>query len=200
MPGRCLFRLTSIDKVEHDLACDCSWNSWCGSSTMNCGTDGTTKRSMTRSARRSSFAGPSVSRQLVYRSGAAYRNSVRAGSADFHNEVITLVSGGQRAAARLRYTGTHTGQLLGLPATGQRFEYAGAASSSRRTSGSSVHGSSGISMHFADSFSNKNAHPGRGPAVGQRPRCRILKTSSVSSLSTGRWSPSRSAEVEIATP
>jgi predicted ester cyclase len=30
-------------------------------------------------------------------------------------------------AARLRYTGTHTGRLLGIPATGRRFEYAGAA-------------------------------------------------------------------------
>ncbi|MDQ3216384.1 MAG: ester cyclase [Actinomycetota bacterium] len=57
----------------------------------------------------------------------SYRDSIRAGSADFHNEVVALVGEGQRAAARLRYTGTHTGSLLGLPATGRRFEYAGAA-------------------------------------------------------------------------
>jgi predicted ester cyclase len=56
-----------------------------------------------------------------------YRDLVRAGSADFHNEILELVCEGQRAAARLRYTGTHTGVLLGLPATGRRFEYAGAA-------------------------------------------------------------------------
>ena len=31
------------------------------------------------------------------------------------------------AAARLLYSGTHTGPLLDLPATGRRFEYAGAA-------------------------------------------------------------------------
>ena len=34
---------------------------------------------------------------------------------------------GDRAAARLLYSGTHTGTLLGMPATGRRFEYAGAA-------------------------------------------------------------------------
>jgi predicted ester cyclase len=56
-----------------------------------------------------------------------YRDLVRAGSADFHNEVVELVCEGGRAAARLRYTGTHTGRLLGLPATRRRFEYAGAA-------------------------------------------------------------------------
>lgn len=56
-----------------------------------------------------------------------YRDLVRAGSADFHNQIIELVCDGQRAAARLRYSGTHTGLLLGLPATQRRFEYAGAA-------------------------------------------------------------------------
>jgi predicted ester cyclase len=56
-----------------------------------------------------------------------YRDLIRAGSADFHNELVELVCDGQRAAARLRYTGTHTGTLLGLPATQRRFEYAGAA-------------------------------------------------------------------------
>jgi predicted ester cyclase len=56
-----------------------------------------------------------------------YRDQVRAGSADFCNEITELVCDGQRAAARLRYTGTHTGMLLGMPATQRRFEYAGAA-------------------------------------------------------------------------
>jgi predicted ester cyclase len=52
---------------------------------------------------------------------------VREGSADFHNEIVELVCDGGRAAARLRFTGTHTGPLLGMPATRRRFEYAGAA-------------------------------------------------------------------------
>jgi predicted ester cyclase len=57
----------------------------------------------------------------------SYRDAVRGGSADFHNEVVALVCEGHRAAARLRYSGTHTGPLRGLPPTGRRFEYAGAA-------------------------------------------------------------------------
>jgi predicted ester cyclase len=56
-----------------------------------------------------------------------YRDTVRAGSADFHNEVVTLVCEGSSAAARLLYSGTHTGPLLGVSPTGRRFEYAGAA-------------------------------------------------------------------------
>jgi predicted ester cyclase len=57
----------------------------------------------------------------------SYRDSIRSGSSDFHNETVTLVGSGSTAAARLLYTGTHTGPLLGLPATGRRFEYVGAA-------------------------------------------------------------------------
>jgi predicted ester cyclase len=56
-----------------------------------------------------------------------YRDTIRAGSADFHNSVVMLVCDGPSAAARLLYTGTHTGPLLGIEATGRRFEYAGAA-------------------------------------------------------------------------
>jgi steroid delta-isomerase-like uncharacterized protein len=56
-----------------------------------------------------------------------YRDLIRAGAADFHNDVQLLVVDGDRAAARLLYTGTHTGELAGMPATGRRFSYAGAA-------------------------------------------------------------------------
>ena len=38
-----------------------------------------------------------------------------------------LAEDGDQAAARLRYSGTHTGPLLGYPATGRAFTYAGAA-------------------------------------------------------------------------
>jgi steroid delta-isomerase-like uncharacterized protein len=56
-----------------------------------------------------------------------YRDMIRSGSADFHNHVVTVVAEDTSAAARLLYSGTHTGPLLDLPATGRRFEYAGAA-------------------------------------------------------------------------
>ena len=70
----------------------------------------------------------SLGREASGRQGwRQYRDLVRAGSADFRNEIAELVCEGDRAAARLRYTGTHTGLLLGLPVTQRRFEYAGAA-------------------------------------------------------------------------
>lgn len=70
----------------------------------------------------------SLGQEMEGRAGwRQYRDLVRAGSADFHNEIIELVCDGERAAARLMYTGTHTGALLGRPATGRRFAYAGAA-------------------------------------------------------------------------
>ena len=39
----------------------------------------------------------------------AYRDTIRAGSSDFHNQVVTVVCEGGSAAARLLYSGTHTG-------------------------------------------------------------------------------------------
>jgi predicted ester cyclase len=56
----------------------------------------------------------------------SYRDAVRAGAADFHNHVVSVVAEDTCAAVRLLYSGTHTGPLLDLPATGRRFEYAGA--------------------------------------------------------------------------
>jgi steroid delta-isomerase-like uncharacterized protein len=56
-----------------------------------------------------------------------YRDVIRAAVPDFDNEVMDLVVAGDRAAARLRYTGHHRGMLLGVPGTGVAISYAGAA-------------------------------------------------------------------------
>jgi predicted ester cyclase len=56
-----------------------------------------------------------------------YRDTVRAGSADWHNEIVTLIVEGNSAAVRVRFTGTHTGTLAGFAATGRRISYDGAA-------------------------------------------------------------------------
>lgn len=56
-----------------------------------------------------------------------YRDDVRCAAPDFHNEVLDLVATGNRAAARLRYTGTHRAPMLGIGATGRAFAYHGAA-------------------------------------------------------------------------
>lgn len=57
----------------------------------------------------------------------SYRDMIRHGSSDFHNKLIELVVDEPRAAARLLYSGHHDGTLADMPATGKKFEYAGAA-------------------------------------------------------------------------
>ena len=56
-----------------------------------------------------------------------YMNIIRAAFSDFHNEIDAIVAEGEHAAARLTYTGTHEGELLGIAATCQKVSYAGAA-------------------------------------------------------------------------
>ena len=58
---------------------------------------------------------------------AAYVRKVQTAFPDFHNEVGSLVVEGDRAFARLCYTGTHLGPLGDLSATGRSVRYEGAA-------------------------------------------------------------------------
>jgi len=46
---------------------------------------------------------------------------------DFHNHIEDIVSEGSRSFARLTYTGTHKGEIFGIPPTHNRIEYSGAA-------------------------------------------------------------------------
>jgi steroid delta-isomerase-like uncharacterized protein len=56
-----------------------------------------------------------------------YMRAVRRAFPDFHNQLEELVAEGDRVVARLSYTGTHTGTLLGIAPTGRRVSYAGVA-------------------------------------------------------------------------
>lgn len=70
----------------------------------------------------------SLGQATVGRDGwRGYRDQIRRGAPDFHNELLDLVAIDNRAAARLRFTGTHRGTLLDIPATGRGFAYSGAA-------------------------------------------------------------------------
>lgn len=57
----------------------------------------------------------------------AYIRTVRSAMPDFQNRVDELIVEGDRAFARLTYSGTHRGELLQRAPTGRRIEYAGAA-------------------------------------------------------------------------
>jgi steroid delta-isomerase-like uncharacterized protein len=58
---------------------------------------------------------------------AEYMDFVRHAFPDFTNRIEEIVSEGERSFARLTYRGTHRGELFGIPPTGRRVEYAGAA-------------------------------------------------------------------------
>jgi steroid delta-isomerase-like uncharacterized protein len=56
-----------------------------------------------------------------------YLRFVREAFPDFLNHIEEMVEEGNKVFAKLRYTGTHSGPLFGLPRSGRKIEYAGAA-------------------------------------------------------------------------
>jgi steroid delta-isomerase-like uncharacterized protein len=57
----------------------------------------------------------------------AYVEQVRAAFPDWHNHLEELIDAGETIVARLTFSGTHRGELLGVAATGALVEYAGIA-------------------------------------------------------------------------
>jgi len=47
------------------------------------------------------------------------------GMPDWHTEIEDLIAEGDKVVARIRMTGTHTGDFFGIPATGKRVEFTG---------------------------------------------------------------------------
>jgi len=62
-----------------------------------------------------------------YAGVSAYMRFVRAAFPDFHNRVEETVAQPPKVFARLTYTGTHRGEIFGVPPTGRSIQYAGAA-------------------------------------------------------------------------
>ena len=56
-----------------------------------------------------------------------YVAAVRAAFPDWHNRIDELIEADDAVVARLTFTGTHAGELLGVAATGRRVSYVGAA-------------------------------------------------------------------------
>lgn len=56
-----------------------------------------------------------------------YMQTIRDAFPDFHNRIDDIIASDDRAAARLTYSGTHQGELLGRAPTNKRIEYAGVA-------------------------------------------------------------------------
>jgi len=56
---------------------------------------------------------------------AGYVEMIRAAFPDFHNRVEDLWEEDDTVVARLTWSGTHEGEIFGLPPTGRRIEYVG---------------------------------------------------------------------------
>lgn len=48
-----------------------------------------------------------------------------AGFPDYHTVIEDMLAEGEKVAARIRMTGTNTGDFMGIPATGRRVEFTG---------------------------------------------------------------------------
>ncbi len=57
----------------------------------------------------------------------AYVRSIRAALAEYHCEILECVSEGDRAFARMRFSGRHVGVFRGYPPTGRPIHWLGAA-------------------------------------------------------------------------
>ena len=56
-----------------------------------------------------------------------YVDFIQAAFPDFHNEVVEPITERHKTFARLSYSGTHKGELFGIPPTGKKIQYCGAA-------------------------------------------------------------------------
>jgi steroid delta-isomerase-like uncharacterized protein len=57
----------------------------------------------------------------------AYMRTIRAAFPDFHNHIEELIAENDRVTARLTYTGTQQGEVLGIAPTNRKVSYAGVA-------------------------------------------------------------------------
>lgn len=73
------------------------------------------------------FRGSLGQEKRGYQGLSDYVEFIRTAFPDFHNRIVETITEGNKIFARLVYSGTHRGEVFGIPGTGRRFEYAGAA-------------------------------------------------------------------------
>jgi len=57
----------------------------------------------------------------------AYFHQARTAFPDLHAQIDELIATGEVVVARLTWSATHAGEIFGIPATGRRWSYVGAA-------------------------------------------------------------------------
>ncbi len=56
-----------------------------------------------------------------------YVNQVKNFSADFHNEILEIITEDNKSFVKLKFSGTHSGEIFDIKATQKKFIYHGAA-------------------------------------------------------------------------
>ena len=74
-----------------------------------------------------SFRGSLGQVKQGYAGISEYMDFIRRAFPDFTNHIEEVISEGDKAFARLSYTGTHEGEIFGIAPTQRRFTYSGAA-------------------------------------------------------------------------
>ena len=73
------------------------------------------------------FRGSLGQEKKGYEGLSKYIDFIRTAFPDFHNQIDLIINEGNKAFAKLTYTGTHKGAAFGIPPTGKKIGYAGAA-------------------------------------------------------------------------
>ena len=56
-----------------------------------------------------------------------YIHYIQSAFPDFHNEIELIITEGDKSFAKLKYSGTHKGDIFGIPSTGKKIVYYGSA-------------------------------------------------------------------------
>ncbi|MEM9329350.1 MAG: ester cyclase [Bacteroidota bacterium] len=74
-----------------------------------------------------SFRGSLGREQRGHEGLREYMDYIRAAFPDFHNEIELVITEGHQSFAKLKYSGTHTGEILGVAPTHRKIAYWGSA-------------------------------------------------------------------------
>ncbi|MBI1306297.1 MAG: hypothetical protein GC181_06755 [Bacteroidetes bacterium] len=73
------------------------------------------------------FRGSLGNEKMGYDGLSAYMDLIRNAFPDFHNQIELIITEGGKSFIKLRYSGTHEGEIFGLKPTNRKIEYYGCA-------------------------------------------------------------------------
>lgn len=74
-----------------------------------------------------SFRGSLGDKKLGHHGFAEYVDKIKDFSTDFHNEILEVITDGDKYFVKLKFSGHQSGEIFGIKATNKKFSYYGAA-------------------------------------------------------------------------